>query len=118
MEYQNLVGALLTRHPSKWSELAEEYPNRIFRSIHHHAVSSLRLDWSGPVPVAKITPRNTLRAMIAAIQIDHWRQAKFRRCAKPGCWKVFEARGQNKIYCDDSMLASSSGQKLSAKEER
>jgi hypothetical protein len=60
------------------------------------------MDWSAEAPTAVISAGFTFRALMATIQVDKWRQAKHRMCARPECETVFEIKGgrSNKIYCD------------------
>jgi hypothetical protein len=80
-----------------------------------HRLPAFRIDWSREVPSAIVLDTRVLAAILATVQIDHWRHATFRPCAKPGCWRLFEARGTNKIFCSDKCAKHQSLRRYRAK---
>jgi len=101
-QFQSLVGLYLQNDPREWAKVSRGYPKKLLHRMQYRGLPQFYMDWSGEVPTAVISAGFTLPALLATIQIDKWRQARHRKCAKPDCWRVFEIEGgrKNKIYCD------------------
>jgi len=98
VEWQQLLKEALVRPAKEWKSLAREFaPEKVSR-----LTGPLRIlfDWQGAVPVAKVVLTDSLTAIIATIQVDALRGAKFRVCARHDCKSApFRIEARHKIYC-------------------
>jgi hypothetical protein len=115
---QRLFGELARRSPETWSgiELPPNSPpswSRIsegaLNSLLRSARPTITFEWTGGVltrqlygakHLAVVWAHDIVSAIIATIEIDHLRGAKFGLCARPDCPRFFEkVSNHNKIYC-------------------
>jgi len=101
-QFQSLVRLYLISDPAEWRGMGKGFPGKLLHYMKWRGLPHFRMDWSGEAPTAVISAGFTFRALMATIQIDKWRQAKHRKCARPECETVFPIQGGrfNKIYCD------------------
>ena len=102
-QIQSMIALLLKTDPLDWTEKIAGYSRKLQYLFRVDRLPEFVLNWKAEVPTAGLMTNFTFSAMLTTVQIDKWRQARFRSCAKPGCQVVFEIEGGrfNKIYCDD-----------------
>jgi len=100
VEWQNLVREALLRDPWKWRELKSQFDRTKVRRLFEPQQITFAWD-AAMAPSAKILTTDTLAAVIATLQVDVLRGAKFKVCARTDCvnppFRVEAHR--NKIYC-------------------
>jgi hypothetical protein len=112
---QSLFGQLAKRPPVTWADYVQTlispgsylHPgmlNDIQRSASHTVEfrwkDSGSVHWHGAAHLAVIKTTNVVATILATIEIDHLRGAKFGLCARPDCPKFFEiTSNHDRIYC-------------------
>ncbi|WP_348265272.1 hypothetical protein P8935_12165 [Telmatobacter sp. DSM 110680] len=98
-EWQQLLREALV-HPAKdWKSLARQFALQKVSRLA--GPMRILFDWQGDVPIAKVVLTDSLTAIIATIQVDALRGAKFRVCARHDCKSApFRIEARHKIYCD------------------
>lgn len=98
--WQNFLKAALVCPPGKWKTLRGKFgiPGGKIRLVE--PAFSVRFEWNGNSPIARITTNNSLEAIIATIWVDALQGAEFRTCARPDCKNPpFRIEARQKIYC-------------------
>jgi CGNR zinc finger len=112
--FQSALRGLAVKSPTKWETYWQDFssaPNMSLgvrgafafaenHSVRFHWHSDPKLEWRGSRNVAVIEEGNALSAMLATIEIDHLRGAKFGVCARPDCrvfYEITSAHGRR--YC-------------------
>jgi hypothetical protein len=102
-EWQDLIGKLLVTNPQHWPKLSQVFDRRKVKLILREDKPHCGFNWSSGKPQAYLWAGFTLRAIVATIQVDHLRDAKFRFCMKADCGKPYEVTaGYRKLYCDQA----------------
>jgi CGNR zinc finger len=110
--WQNIVRQFLISSPATWRPFVHKLVatfrsqgydiNRISSEIYvtNTLDFHLRFAAGGPSQAAVIHVNSVVGAILATIQIDHLRRAKFGFCARPDCKKPFEITSSHKRqYC-------------------
>lgn len=108
--WQRIVREFLTRHPLDWpewlgNELPEAEKGRFIVAVMKHQRPEIIFWWTRPKKGHSVLfkTKTTLGAILASIQVDHLRNAKFRFCARPDCRKPFEIISEHeRKFCGQS----------------
>jgi hypothetical protein len=106
--WQKIVREFLRIHPSDWldwlgSKLPEDEKGHFIVAIIRHRRPKMEFWWTQPKKGHSVLfeAKTTLCALLASIQIDHLRNAKFRFCARADCRKPFEVVSKHeRKYCN------------------
>lgn len=97
-EWQRIIREALLRHPREWRKLESQFDRRKIRKLFEPL--QIMFAWDAMAPTAKISTAGTLTAIIATIQLDVLRGARFKVCARTGCVNPpFKVEVRHKIYC-------------------
>jgi hypothetical protein len=119
--WQGLVTHLLRVKPQYWPKLADTYGQRFLQMVKRNTRLRMSFDWEGPSPLAAVEASTTAQAIIASVQIDHLRGARFRVCARPDCGRVYEVQSKHeRMYCEQycAHLVSLRRKRALAKQQR
>lgn len=98
VQWQQLLRKALILPPKEWKSLIGEFDE----SMVHDLLEPLkiRFEWEGEAPIARISERTALKAIIATIQVDALQGAQFRVCARHDCNSLpFKVEARHKIFC-------------------
>jgi predicted RNA-binding Zn ribbon-like protein len=96
--WRSLFERLQTKSPSEWRNI-EGFGRKLVAVLQARSVKAT-FDLKNGHPSATLHATATLPAIVASIQIDHIRKAKFRFCMRPGCGRPYEVESaHNRIYC-------------------
>ena len=106
--WQRIVREFLIKHPLDWpewlnKELLEAEKGRFIVAVMKHQRPNVIFWWTRPKKGHSVLfeAKTTLGALLASIQVDHLRNAKFRFCARTDCRKPFEIVSKHeRRYCN------------------
>ncbi len=98
VEWQLLLRSALPLHPMEWKKLESRFGQKKVGKLFEPLPISFA--WDAKVPTARIRTKKVLTAIIATIQLDVLRGAKFKVCARTDCPNPpFRVEVRHKIYC-------------------
>jgi hypothetical protein len=98
-EWQGLISKLMVTPPEKWARLKETL-NWKQRLAFSKEAPSVLFRWKDEKPSLAIWAAFTLNAMVASIQVDHLRGAKFAFCQRTDCGNIYSIESSHRrMYC-------------------
>lgn len=99
-EWQHILRELLRRRPAAWKSVFSGVDKHKVNLLWKHATLGVQFWWKGDAHYAVLPTSDSLSAMLATIQLDHVRNAKFIFCARKDCRKPFEVKtGHPRKFC-------------------
>jgi|GEM_PF-5343753 len=111
--WQLLFAKMLKLNPQRWSQLGELYGVGRVRTVLRVGQFHTRFIWADGKPSCSIHTGTTIQAIVATMQLDHLRGAKFRFCARPDCGRPYEVTSKHqRLYCSQYCAHFTSLRKL------
>jgi hypothetical protein len=97
-EWQRLLRRALLLPAREWKGLREEFDPQKVAKLRGNL--TIRFEWDGEAPTARLWAGNALNAIIATVQVDALQGAQFRVCARQDCKNPpFRVEARHKIFC-------------------
>jgi hypothetical protein len=99
-EWQKLLKRAMVLPPNEWPTLAKgkEFNPGFIRALTRDLAFSF--EWKDRTPIARVTVRPSVQAVILSIQLDKLQEAEFKVCARPDCQEPpFRVGARSKEYC-------------------
>jgi hypothetical protein len=100
-EWQTIIAKMMTISPENWGRLLKDptlAKGKVKAALSK--IPQVHFQWSKGKPSLAFWTGFTLRAIVATIQVDHVRGARFSSCQRPDCHTVYQLESLHKRkYC-------------------
>jgi hypothetical protein len=100
-QFQQVIAYLLKTPPARWKALKSIFKTQeIIEAVATYQTPRIGFVWTEASHAAVIRTNTTLGALLATLQVDHIRGAKFAFCARANCRRQFEIESEHpRKYC-------------------